>query len=175
MGGTDEDDNIVELTAREHFIVHKLLTEIYPNENKLHYAAFLMAKMKDVHGRDYRVGSREYQRLKENIVLDEEIRRKIGRGVRKAGKADYWRNKQLSDSHKKNISDGMINKVRTRTHCKNLSKGVIQYDMDKNYINEFESIKSAGEFNNLFPQNISAVLRGVSSNCGGYLWKYKKT
>jgi hypothetical protein len=33
MGGTDEPENIVRLTAREHFVAHQLLVKIYP-ENK---------------------------------------------------------------------------------------------------------------------------------------------
>ena len=30
MGGTDDKSNLVKLTAREHYIAHKLLTKIYP-------------------------------------------------------------------------------------------------------------------------------------------------
>ena len=35
MGGTNKWDNLVDLTAREHFLVHWLLHKIYPNEFKL--------------------------------------------------------------------------------------------------------------------------------------------
>ena len=42
LGGTDDKSNLVELTAREHFIVHKLLCKIYPNEHKLVYAYWMM-------------------------------------------------------------------------------------------------------------------------------------
>lgn len=31
MGGSDDADNIVRLTAREHFVAHQLLVKIYPN------------------------------------------------------------------------------------------------------------------------------------------------
>lgn len=60
IGGTNDMTNIVKLTAREHFICHKLLTEIYPTKTRLHYASWLMVIMKDSHGRDYKVGAREY-------------------------------------------------------------------------------------------------------------------
>ncbi len=65
LGGTDSSDNLVNLTPREHFIIHKLLCLIYPNERGLSYAAFMMANAKGVN-RNYKIGSREYQRLKED-------------------------------------------------------------------------------------------------------------
>ncbi len=38
LGGLDTDENLVKLTFREHFLCHRLLTRIYPNEVKMHYA-----------------------------------------------------------------------------------------------------------------------------------------
>ena len=35
MGGGDEKENLVKLTAKEHFLCHKLLCEIYPNNRDL--------------------------------------------------------------------------------------------------------------------------------------------
>ena len=67
MGGTDGKENLVELTAREHFLCHKLLCEIYSNNEKLWYALFLMSigkqKSKEHH---YVISSREYDRIKNN-------------------------------------------------------------------------------------------------------------
>jgi hypothetical protein len=174
MGGIDSSDNLVKLTAKEHFIIHKLLTEIYPTNNRLHYAAFLMCKMKNAMGRDYRVSAREYQRLKENIVLDDEHKRNISIGVKKNPNIKYWKGKTLSDSHKKHISKGMCGKVRSDSHRKNSSKSIIQLDLCGNIVNEYSSLKEAGTVNGVYPANISAVLRGKSSHCGGFLWKYKK-
>jgi hypothetical protein len=67
IGGGNEKDNIVKLTAREHFIVHKLLCEIYPNESKLHYAAWMMTSTNSSKNRTYNVSSKEYERLRENF------------------------------------------------------------------------------------------------------------
>lgn len=44
LGGTNDSDNLVFLTAREHFIAHILLVKIYPNEYKLIFAVNMMAK-----------------------------------------------------------------------------------------------------------------------------------
>ncbi len=42
MGGTDEKDNLVDLTPEEHYIAHQLLVKIYPNNYKLIRAAAMM-------------------------------------------------------------------------------------------------------------------------------------
>lgn len=47
MGGTDAKSNIVELSAREHFVAHLLLVKIFPKEHKLTCAVtFLTSKGK---------------------------------------------------------------------------------------------------------------------------------
>ena len=42
VGGTDEGNNLVLLTYKEHVIAHRLLVEIYPNNYNLLHAASLM-------------------------------------------------------------------------------------------------------------------------------------
>ena len=70
LGGSNKKENLVELTAREHFLCHMLLCEIYPNETKLKYALYLMnigkQKYKDA---DYKISSRTYERLKKEHSL----------------------------------------------------------------------------------------------------------
>lgn len=63
LGGLDTKENIVLLTAREHYIAHKLLTMIYPSNNKLSLALWCMVSLKS-RNRDYRISSREYEELK---------------------------------------------------------------------------------------------------------------
>lgn len=68
MGGTNSKDNLVSLTAKEHFICHKLLCEIYPTENKLKYAYWMMCNcINELQERNYIISSREYERLKIDI------------------------------------------------------------------------------------------------------------
>lgn len=64
MGGTDEESNLVSLTAREHFICHKLLTKVYPHEPKLIHAFWAMVTMKK-EGRTYKITSRDFQTARE--------------------------------------------------------------------------------------------------------------
>lgn len=43
VGGTDEKQNIVSLTAEEHFVAHQLLIKIYPGTPAISYAVVRMA------------------------------------------------------------------------------------------------------------------------------------
>lgn len=42
LGGLDTKDNIVKLTAKEHYIIHRILTRIYPTNKKIAYAFWRM-------------------------------------------------------------------------------------------------------------------------------------
>lgn len=43
LGGGDEPENLVRLTAEEHYVAHQLLIRIHPAERRLVWAAHLMA------------------------------------------------------------------------------------------------------------------------------------
>lgn len=64
LGGTDEEENLVRLTPREHFLCHCLLIRIHPGNGKLIYAAKMMANMAGKLNRNYKVSSRLYEDLK---------------------------------------------------------------------------------------------------------------
>lgn len=50
MGGSDIPENLVKLSARQHYIAHILLTKIYPNNNKLTYAGNMMTNLTNSRG-----------------------------------------------------------------------------------------------------------------------------
>ena len=65
LGGTNDSNNLVLLTAREHFIAHKLLCEIYPDNNKLKYALWAMMNLNNKNQqRIYKISSREYDMIR---------------------------------------------------------------------------------------------------------------
>lgn len=49
---------------------------------------------------------------------------------------------------------------------------VAQYDLEGNFIREYDLVKEAAESNGLRLNNVSACLRGKSKTSGGYIWKY---
>lgn len=71
LGGSDDKDNLVRLTAREHFICHYLLAKMYYNESLEWYKmnhAFMMMKCTNLL-QDRYYNSRLYEALKYNISL----------------------------------------------------------------------------------------------------------
>jgi hypothetical protein len=151
LGGSNEKENLVELTAKEHFLCHKLLCEIYPSNPKLMWALWLMAigKQKRKIIEPYKVSSREYERLKIIFIKQSKL-------------------KKITDVHKKQVS-------------KANSKKVLQYDFQGNLINIFSSAVEAERYINNKPNehwvnlknNIDACCRLKQKSAYGYIWKYE--
>ena len=67
LGGTDENENIVKLTAREHFICHWLLVKIYKKgsiERKKMLCAFWKMKQSPTKSQKRYLNSRAYEKLR---------------------------------------------------------------------------------------------------------------
>ena len=130
MNGTNFPDNLVFLTAREHFIVHKLLCEIYPNESKLFFAYRMMAYMtrsKD-NIRDYYISSREFNRIRilareqMSILAKRRPHRPLSRSTLDKMAATRKQNGyRHSNETKKKMSIAKLGQKYTATHRKNLS------------------------------------------------------
>ncbi|MBV36206.1 MAG: hypothetical protein CMP47_12265 [Rickettsiales bacterium] len=69
LGGTDDKENLVNLTAREHFLCHYLLAKMYSRESPEWYKmnhAFMMMKSSSATQQRY-FNSRLYESLKSNM------------------------------------------------------------------------------------------------------------
>jgi len=100
LGGGEEKENKVLLTAKEHYVCHKLLTYIYPGNRKLANAFHYMTY---TNGHLYNASSRDYEYAKELhilIGLTEETKKKIGKSNK--GKT---LGKKHSIEHIKNVAD----------------------------------------------------------------------
>lgn len=70
LGGTDDKDNLIELTAREHFLCHWLLHNQYPENHKLLFAFHMMSNgVKTAHQNRYTPSSRIVAYVKEQSAL----------------------------------------------------------------------------------------------------------
>lgn len=67
MNGGNTSDNLVELTAREHFLIHWLLHEIYPTNTDLKYAFWSMCRSSNNQQR-YTPSSRIYEYAKQQML-----------------------------------------------------------------------------------------------------------
>lgn len=151
LGGNDTKENLVKLTAREHFLCHRLLCEIYPNNPKLFYALWLMAigKKKWKHTEPYKMSSKEYERLKFKFIQKSKT-------------------KIISDSHK--LAVGKKN-----------SRVVHQYDQNGILLKTYPSAIDAERSINNKPNehwkkvqsNIDACCRLKQKSAYGFIWKYE--
>ena len=66
-GGSDDTDNLVNLTAREHYIAHLLLAKIY-DDMKMHSAVIYMQTTRHKN-RIFKFNSRLYERIREEYAL----------------------------------------------------------------------------------------------------------
>lgn len=61
MGGTDDEDNLIDLFAREHFEAHRMLALENPDNDKLVYAWWMMSHTNKAKDRDYEITAAEYE------------------------------------------------------------------------------------------------------------------
>lgn len=64
-GGSDDNSNLVKLTAREHYIAHLLLVKIHPNSITMVKAAMFMCSYS--YSNEYRMNNRIYGWLRERF------------------------------------------------------------------------------------------------------------
>lgn len=70
LNGTDDPLNLVNLTAREHFIAHVLLMKIYPNDIRLSSAVQIMMKRSlDIR----KINSKKYEFIRQEIAKTKSI------------------------------------------------------------------------------------------------------
>ena len=117
MGGDDDDDNMIDLYGREHFIAHKLLAEENPKNEKLVYAWWMMSNIKTNTQERYELTAEEYEDVRTALhesmkghPVSEETRRKIGR-VHKGKVMSAASRLKMSQSRKGHI-------VTEETRCK---------------------------------------------------------
>lgn len=64
MNGGDEDDNLIDLYAREHYEAHKLLARENPDNEKLAFAWWIMSTKSDATSGRYQLTAEEYELAK---------------------------------------------------------------------------------------------------------------
>ena len=64
LGGSNEEDNLIDLCAKEHFIAHKMLAEENPDNHKIVYAYTCMAFLKSGTHQRYELTPDEYEQAR---------------------------------------------------------------------------------------------------------------
>lgn len=122
-GGIDDESNLVELTAREHFICHWLLSKFTKGKDKAKMVyALRMMKMENPHQQRYdtKITARVYENLKVEYakVLSETFRGRSYPGELNGmyGKNHNKKSKQLMSKNRKGKTAGKKNGMYGKTH-----------------------------------------------------------
>lgn len=128
MGGSNSKSNLVELTPKEHYVCHLLLTKMVTGEfqRKMWYAHYMMMRGKN----RYKPNSRMYEIAKQNMiaankqrpgpnlgkVMSQEQKNKIGasqKGIPKGPMTEEHKQHlrgPKSEEHKKKLSESRLGK-----------------------------------------------------------------
>lgn len=177
LGGTDNKENLIELTAREHFLAHYLLTKIYPLNYKLIDAFRMMGVVNYKDGQKRYINSRLYEskrilfseaRSKKVLCIEtgeiypsaSYIEKNIINGVRDV---IYGRHLTAGGYHWKYLEEEHKPKKpfeRKKVICAN--NGII-----------FDNTDEAAKFANVNPSLIRRICNGSKNgNANGYTFYY---
>ena len=122
MGGSDDNENLIDLYAKEHFEAHRLLAAENPNNDKLVYAWWMMSTMKSEYTKErYEVSAAEYEEAKKayaNIMSN----KMSGEGNPFYGKCHSEETKNILRQQR----TGMKASDETRKKISNICKGRFQ-------------------------------------------------
>ena len=129
MDGTNKKDNLVDLTAREHFVCHLLLTRIYPNHKGLRLAVWNMCNAKRRYQGRYKPNSRLYEMIRteyrEHIKGEnhpsygrknsDEVKQKMSEIAKKRfqNKPGTFKGRTHSEDNRKKLSNNMKGKTQS--------------------------------------------------------------
>jgi group I intron endonuclease len=107
----------------------------------------------------------------------EETKQKLRKPKTEQHKQNISKAKQnISEETKRKISEGKKGKTPNRDYkmwAKQQQKPILQYDLEGNFIREWEGTKVAAVYLGCDPTTITANLRGITKKGYGYIWKRK--
>jgi len=129
MGGVDTSSNIVLLTGKEHYLCHRLLSEMYPNNSKLFYAFRCMVLMAREYQDRYVTSSRVYEqvKIKASIMQSKRMNGRIPHnkgkiGTRNPGVSAALKGKSPWNAGKINVySDETLKRMSVAAHNRNIN------------------------------------------------------
>lgn len=115
LGGTDDLENLVILTAEEHFVAHQLLIKIFPDCHKLVYAARMMCVSTTKQKRNNKLYGwikKTYSEARKHIK--HKPHKKSGKPRKVRDKETKPRKKRiLSDEHRQKIGQAQLGRKRS--------------------------------------------------------------
>lgn len=194
LGGTNDEENLIDLFAREHFEAHRLLALENPENKSLVYAWACMTFAKSNNVKRCVLSPNEYEEIRTRLS---EIQKTM-RGTKNSmyGKHHTEETKQklrVLNSGKNNYMYGKCGKEHpmyghkhSTEACKRMSKThkqrigalssrarkVNQYTTDGQFIKTWDYIKQVSEELHINAAYITKCCRGKGKTAGGFKWAY---
>lgn len=172
LGGTNEESNLVILTAREHFIVHHLLYKIYPNNNKIFFALSAMNMVKrwnnsSVQRYKPKLTSKQYEQLrqKRSILISKWSKGRIVSEKTKKKMSKIHAGKHLSNEAKNKIAESNSKIIHTSEWNKKVSESLKKYKRTSEHSANISKAKKGKHIN--YNMN-SAGFKGTQSGINNY-------
>ena len=86
LGGSNRKDNLVYLTAREHFLAHKLLVRMYPEIWGLWTALMLMGRLANHKSRIFESERTRAAEMRRSFRYSKEAREKMSKSAKSRGR-----------------------------------------------------------------------------------------
>jgi hypothetical protein len=159
LGGSNAKDNLVKLTAREHFVAHWLLTKMVVNTKQKYqmWNAFSCMLYRELPGKQrYKVSSRIFENIKAagSKIKSEKMSGTGNPLYGKRGSAHPAYGMTWSDEHRKNASESHKGKIRTlesRAKQSKTNKGIPKSKEHR----EKTSISLLGKNNPMYGKKLS--------------------
>jgi len=196
LGGTNDEDNLIDLIDSEHYEAHKLLALENPDCKEAQYAWWMMSHNADANGREYEVSAEDWEKSREMWIksfsgenhpnygkpMSEEQKQKISKtrkergvaagennyfyGKRFCGDQNYWYGKEFPSEMRKKMSDAK--KEYFKTH-NGINKGKHMPEESKKKLSNSLKGKMAGSKHPLAKKVIcEGNVYGCVVDCANY-------
>jgi len=202
LGGIDEEKNLIDLFAKEHFIAHRLLANENPDNDKLIYAWWMMARVERPGQSRYILTPEEYEEAKiafcqthksamlgeNNPTKREDVRAKISQSLMGHPVSDEVREKLRLKFTGMKLSTERIQQIKQwmqdPSHCSNygkhlsedtkskLGKQIYQCDINGRYISVWPYVTPASNHTGVDKSSIIKCCRGKLKTAGNFKWYY---
>lgn len=180
LNGNDDENNLIDLYAHEHFVAHKLLAIENPNNDKLIYAWHMMAFVRDENQDRYELSPEEYEEVKQAFS---KIHGKIVSSKLKGHKVSAETRAKISENHNyaygedhhmfgRRHTESAIEKMRLAATGRPSSRRNRQQVYCVELNRTFEDATAAAKELSLDSSGILKCCKGERKTCGGYHWGF---
>jgi len=183
MGGSNEKGNIVAVTAKEHYLCHRLLCEIYPENKPLKKAYHLICTVRTREQKRHIPSGRVIERVKLENSLARKGQKKDPESILKRTQTRHTNGtyRRTKESVEKGIQTRRENnsyggKTFTESHKKKLSekKKKTIYRIDRGEVVErYNSVTEAAKELQVKVSGISRVV-GKDATYRGYMFRFSQ-